>query len=1058
MKLIKQTRLFFKEGKSDKVYEVDLCELSNSKAERYLVNFRYGRRGSNLREGTKTTDPVELERAQKLFDSVVVAKTNKGYLEEGAVAEVVKEAIVANVETVSRDNSDYLNYLLEKLNSESSSQKRARIIWRLGDLADSAALYEITKQRSKQSWQEEHAIAFALGRCQERNAVSTLERLQNSSNCTVARMARASYLHVLPEHMLRDALEQERKSLSSSIGTLVSETHLDAKSLQQQMLSHFAATPHQADAHNQDLIALYRLADYYQHLQQPLLVVLKDIPLKPGYFKAVRHIFKAAEMRLDADVFALLSYRFDTEKQFYSYDYSYAYIPGAGYIDIEKEQKKKQPKTAYSQKGREYLRRRSWRALRRLGEVKNQNYVPMAVAQLLKVSDSDDKGVYKADQYTWDSNTRSWEVTSNYYTPLRAHFALNQILYANSSVYTPSSYGRTWKTQSEQSEQHLTRTERFPELWNEQPEAALELLTKSRSHAVHKFAARLLRDHPQVLANINLEQLIALLGQSYPETNELAFDLCKQRLKALGYDRDLYLALMQTDLPKARVLVVEYLERHSLEWKRDHIFLAEQLFVEHEDIAVWRQEEFAGSFSDYTPSVQTDTLNTLIESSLERNHLSPKQYENIHFFCQAQLEKAAREVSFPQINRLLDCKGEYLQLFGADLLVWNKVAFADIPESLYAKVTGSPYASVRAKGIGLLGKQKDEVLLEQPHSLLNIYKQGEHAERNESAPIIVRLADKSDEFAQLAIHELIGMAFQKEKNAEQHADVIKLFTQDLKAHWDKIDNDLLWRLLHARSKAAQEIGTRILLDEELSKRMPEFSVRQWALLGHHPVQDVRERAYAIYKKYPETVKDYMRDALRILDSDWVDAREFGMQFFRDHYQDDDWTPQLLVFICDNNRDDVQAFGRELLQRFFKQELGEEYLLKLSQHPSNNVQLFASSFLREHAAGKPEVLRELKLYFITVLSQVNKGRVCKDRIFKFLMEEAQKDRSVAELVADIYSRQSVTAVIKDKSTLIESLLRLQQQYPDIQMPLISKARPIWQRRTTMQPESHLGGVQ
>jgi hypothetical protein len=39
MKLIKQTRLVFVEGKSDKVYEVDLCEVG---ANQFVVNFRYG--------------------------------------------------------------------------------------------------------------------------------------------------------------------------------------------------------------------------------------------------------------------------------------------------------------------------------------------------------------------------------------------------------------------------------------------------------------------------------------------------------------------------------------------------------------------------------------------------------------------------------------------------------------------------------------------------------------------------------------------------------------------------------------------------------------------------------------------------------------------------------------------------------------------------------------------------------------------------------------------------------------------------------------------------------
>lgn len=50
MKLIQRTTLIYQEGNSDKVYEVDLCQTGE---DLYVVNFRYGRRGTNLKEGVK---------------------------------------------------------------------------------------------------------------------------------------------------------------------------------------------------------------------------------------------------------------------------------------------------------------------------------------------------------------------------------------------------------------------------------------------------------------------------------------------------------------------------------------------------------------------------------------------------------------------------------------------------------------------------------------------------------------------------------------------------------------------------------------------------------------------------------------------------------------------------------------------------------------------------------------------------------------------------------------------------------------------------------------------
>ena len=76
MKLVRQTVLQFREGTSDKVYEIDLCELG---PESYVVNFRFGRRGSKLQDGSKTPLPVSRAQADKVWDALVREKTTKGY-------------------------------------------------------------------------------------------------------------------------------------------------------------------------------------------------------------------------------------------------------------------------------------------------------------------------------------------------------------------------------------------------------------------------------------------------------------------------------------------------------------------------------------------------------------------------------------------------------------------------------------------------------------------------------------------------------------------------------------------------------------------------------------------------------------------------------------------------------------------------------------------------------------------------------------------------------------------------------------------------------------------
>ena len=76
MELIKRVSLHYQASNSDKVYEVDLCRIAEDK---YLVNFRYGRRGKNLKEGSKTGQAVVLTEAERIFKKLVEDKKKKGY-------------------------------------------------------------------------------------------------------------------------------------------------------------------------------------------------------------------------------------------------------------------------------------------------------------------------------------------------------------------------------------------------------------------------------------------------------------------------------------------------------------------------------------------------------------------------------------------------------------------------------------------------------------------------------------------------------------------------------------------------------------------------------------------------------------------------------------------------------------------------------------------------------------------------------------------------------------------------------------------------------------------
>lgn len=110
-----------------------------------------------------------------------------------------------------------------------------------------------------------------------------------------------------------------------------------------------------------------------------LLSLLRTIPFRPNYFKPIRHIFKMAEYRHDAEVFGIIVRRFEDEKPMYNsplYWRANWGVPNIGFINENGQYdyvkldsiKTKDSKIAYGNKECNYLRRRTWRTLRRLGE------------------------------------------------------------------------------------------------------------------------------------------------------------------------------------------------------------------------------------------------------------------------------------------------------------------------------------------------------------------------------------------------------------------------------------------------------------------------------------------------------------------------------------------------------------------------------------------------------------------------------------------------------------------------------------------------------------------
>ena len=118
---LSNTHLEFREGSSDKVYDIAIEEQGSG----YVVNFSYGRRGSSLNTGTKTSSPVSLDEAQKVYDKIVKEKLGKGYQPVGGGAQlgaVVKVTPIITVATSQERDTKLRPQLLVAISEDEAER------------------------------------------------------------------------------------------------------------------------------------------------------------------------------------------------------------------------------------------------------------------------------------------------------------------------------------------------------------------------------------------------------------------------------------------------------------------------------------------------------------------------------------------------------------------------------------------------------------------------------------------------------------------------------------------------------------------------------------------------------------------------------------------------------------------------------------------------------------------------------------------------------------------------------------------------------------------------
>ncbi|MBM7118701.1 HEAT repeat domain-containing protein [Archangium primigenium] len=1027
MKLLAQARLLFQEGKSDKVYEVDLLEVSPGQC---VVNFRYGRRGTSLKEGSKTTAPVSESEARKVYDKLVQSKVTSGYLPEGApgsTSEPRPPAAAPPPRPPPAPGEDPRErVLLEQLQRAASapaastasrwfrrSSTRApktrsleRIVWSLGELRVRAAEPLLLPLLERATPLRAYCIVAALGRLGSEASVSTLGRLyaDPSTPDMVRRMATEALLQLSDEATRAEFRRDEQQKLPAALRLRLEKQ--DAPGFAEALEAHLSSG---ADDAPEVLEALYRVD---AELARPaFLKALRTLPFRVRTVRTLRHLFKMAEYRKDGEVFGLIAWRYEKERSL-----------GSQHV------------RAFSRETRLYLRRRVWRTLRELGEAQSPDYVRMAVGVLLAFQDSD---AHAPSVSGWGRHQRHWDAWWPYW-------AFNQVLHRESPRYEPVENSLMFRCRASWtpgSPVPSVREEAFPRLWERTPQGLLHLLDESRCAPVHTFATRALRACPDFLAELDVDALSMLLGRPYETTARLGFELASKRLDARREPRALLLAVARAAYAPARQQAFQWMDevRHTL--LEDTGFLAGLATAPFADTRAYAFQLVRASV---LPAATAQTLVGRLVAALLAlpSGEDPALAVDVGRVVLAVLDASPRPVGLEVVRDLLGHPLTQVQEVGGELLLRRDPRGEPLPEELLLRLVQAEHAPLRAMGMRLLARlaESESTLLAQESLLSHLATSRVADVRAAVRPLLARLGAVSPAAGARLVESLLAALLRRRLPEGVPGHVVSLLSEELASALAGLPAETTWRLLESEDGDAQALGGVLL-----ERRGAELTVdvARVVRLSGHEVRAVRAWGWRWLEAHVPEVRAELSTAVGLLDARWTDAREFGFRYFRERFAPEDFTLEVLVSVADSVRKDVQAFGRELLTRSFREDEGPELLLRLSEHPMPEVQLFATNYLDRFALGHPERVARLAPFFIRVLGQVNKGRVARQRVLGFLKREGAGSEASGRVALEVLHRLSATIAVEHRAAALEAMLAIVKAQPSLSVPF--SIRPVEVRR-------------
>lgn len=1040
MKLVKSIKLFYQEDNSDKVYEIDLIESGNNT---YLVNFRYGRRGSSLKEGTKTAFPVALAEAEKLFKALEAEKRKKGYAAQGENSNFIADITPTKSEKTSTQRHKAIIKLLKAAvnDEEHESWPTSRIIWRAGELAIPEAAPLILKLVDKKNHLQLYSCIWGLSRIGNTSALPLLkEILQESHPSYIINLAQAALLNISDEETQKSQIKIIFDTLPVSLRKAIEANDSFLNAYVSDLFTKFG------NGSSDYLVSFYFVSIKDARIRKAFIKAIWQVPVKAGYFKFIRQIFKISEMLNDTEVYGILVKVI--EKAPYNFSSSYTYINNK-WTDVSVELKKENSTLAFSRKTKEYFSRRIIRTLDKLGNDKSLLYTKYATNILLTFDDEKDNSRPEKTSkfnYLYDTVNRTYstEQKITWFDTYADYRAFYYILYANSTRYKLSNKKTKWECISPFEPGKVfqpMREEAYATLWNHAPEDIIRLLSLSNCERVIDFALFVFQNNASFKDNLTEADLIAFIKNRSLKVQQLGFNLIKTIYASSVPGSLVIFVLLLSSIEEARKYAQEHVNKEPGKFSNDIELISTILLSDNISSHEWLSQFLQQN------KPQLNTLQVVLDKILEAISEEKLTDKNAHvesiIKLIALLFKEAIALLDPKIIfELLSHPDSGIQGLAGNLLVLKDLDPVMVPESVILTLLQSNNVISRKAGIDLLDKLNATTLSEKQTLVLGLCLSPLQDVRQSAQKLIDKLLVANPLSGYDLVKLFIPVLTVKEKHEGLHADILQLISSRLSQYLEKIENKLVLSLCVSRYMASQELGNLLL---EKNIQPSSLSIKELNQLASSNLLKIRNYVISYYAANVNRIKEEKKDSIMLADNGWEDVRKFAFDFFRTQFTEQDWQPELFVALCDSNKPDVQAYGREMITKWFVKDNGFDYLLKLSQHPDSRMQLFASGFLDQYAKDNYDMLQKLSDFLITLLSQVNKGHTAKIRAIQLLSGEAITNEQNAILISAIFNRMSATVAIQDKALYIKAMLEIAKIYPQINIVLKLNEIPVYNQK-------------